>query len=231
MKWLLIAVIALILLLILVMITKLKIYFHFYHGNDNDHLKIQMKAWFGLIRYKIEVPLIKVDDNSPTIVVKEQTAAGPQENTSDKDTKQFSAADLINSLHDTKAMLNHIVSLHKIIRKFLKHVTIRNLEWHTFAGLGDAAHTGMITGALWAIKGSILGIISHYMKLKTPPRITVTPHFQFSVSQTAISCMIHFRVGHAMFAGIKLIKYWKGGRADFRTKPLSALSDDGTKTV
>lgn len=231
MKWLLIAVIVLILLLILIMATKLKIYIHFYHGNDNDHLKIQFKAWFGLIRYKIEVPLIKLDDNSPTLVVKEKTAAGPQEDAPKQDTKQFSAKDLINSLHDTKSMINHIVSIHKIIRKFLKRVTIRNLEWHTFGGLGDAAHTGMLTGALWAIKGSILGLISHYMKLKTPPSITVTPHFQFSVSQTAISCMIHFRVGHAMLAGIKLIKYWKGGRPDFRTKPLSALSDDGTKTV
>ncbi|KON86745.1 hypothetical protein AF332_08015 [Sporosarcina globispora] len=231
MKWLLIAVIALIILLFIIMATKLKIYFHFYHGNDNDHLRIQFKAWFGMIRYKIEVPLIKVDDNSPTIIVKEKEAAGTQENAPKKETKQYSAENLIDSLHDTKAMINHIVSLHKIIRKFLKRVTIRNLEWHTFAGIGDAAHTGMLTGALWAIKGGILGLISHYMKLKTPLSITVTPHFQFSVSQTALSCMIHFRVGHAMLAGIKLIKYWKGGLPDFRTKPLSALSDDGTKSV
>nr|WP_251025959.1 DUF2953 domain-containing protein [Bacillus sp. ISL-47] len=227
----LIAVIALLLLFILIIVTKLKVLLHFYHGNDNDHLKIQFKAWFGLIRYKIEVPLIKVDDNSPTLVVKEETAAGPQEDTTKNDTKQFSAKDLINSLHDTKEMINHIVSLHRIIRNFLRHVTIRKLEWHTFAGIGDAAHTGMLTGALWAIKGSIIGLVSHYMKLKAPPDITITPHFQFAVSQTAFSCMIHFRVGHAMLAGIKLIKYWKGGRPDFKTKPLSALSDDGTKSV
>ncbi|GLB58507.1 DUF2953 domain-containing protein [Cytobacillus sp. NCCP-133] len=231
MKWLLIAVIALILFFILIMATKLKVLFSFYHGNDNDHLKIQFKAWFGLIRYKIEVPLIKVDDNSPTLVVKEKTAAGPQEDTANKDTKQFSAKDLINSMHDTKEVFNHIVSLHKIIRNFLSHVTIRKLEWHTFAGIGDAAHTGMLTGALWAVKGSIIGLVSHYMKLKAPPSITITPHFQFAVSQTAISCMIHFRVGHAMLAGIKLIKFWKGGRPDFKSKPLSALSDDGTQSV
>jgi uncharacterized integral membrane protein len=230
-KWLLIAVIALIILLILIMVTKLKVLFHFYHGNDNDHVKIQFKAWFGLIRYKIEVPLIKVDDNSPTLVVEEKKAAGTQEDATNKETKQFSAKDLINSLHDTKEVINHIVSLHRIIRKFLSHVTIRKLEWHTFAGTGDAAHTGMLTGALWAIKGSIIGLISHYTKLKAPPDITVTPHFQFAVSQTAFSCMIHFRVGHAMLAGIKLIKYWKGERPDFKTKPLSALSDEGTKSV
>lgn len=231
MKWLLIAVIALILLFILIMATKLKILFHFYHGNDNDHVKIQFKAWFGLIRYKIEVPLIKVDEDSQTLVVKEKKAAGPQEDTANKDTKQFSAKDLINSLHDIRELINHIVSLHKIIRKFLRHVTISKLEWHTFAGVGDAAHTGMLTGALWAIKGSIMGLVSHYMKLKARPDITITPQFQFAVSQTAISCMIHFRVGHAMLAGIKLIKFWKGGRPDFKTKRLSALSDDGSKSV
>ena len=35
-------------------------------------LKIEFKAWFGLIKYKLNVPLIKVDDNSPSIVVEEE---------------------------------------------------------------------------------------------------------------------------------------------------------------
>lgn len=230
MKWLLIALIAFIILSTLIMVTKLKVLFYIYHGNDNDHVKVQFKAWFGLIKYKIEIPLVKVDDNSPTLVVKEKKTAGPQENTTKEETKQFSAQELFASLHDTKELVSHIVSLHRIIRNFLGRISIRKLEWHTVVGIGDAAHTGMLTGAIWAVKGSIIGLISHYIKLKAVPDITITPHFQYAISQTAFSCMIHFRVGHAMLAGIKLIKYWKGGRPDFKLKPLSALSNDKTKS-
>lgn len=231
MKWLLITLIVLILLIITVILTKVKILLYYYHNNDNDHLKIEFKAWFGLIKYKKEIPLIKIDDNSPTIVTKETKSAGPLGNAEKKDTKQYSAEDLLHSLQDTKELLTHVVSLHRIVRKFLSKITVKELTWHSLVGIGDAAYTGMLTGALWALKGSIIGLISHYMKLKTAPAMSITPHFQFAVSQTVISCIFQFRIGHAMVAGIKLIKYWKGGMASFRTKPLSALSNDETKTV
>ncbi|MBP2241409.1 hypothetical protein J2Z40_001972 [Cytobacillus eiseniae] len=227
MKWLLIALIILLLLIILLIVTRLNIYLYYYHNNDNDHLKIECKAWFGLIKYKKDIPLIKVDDNSPTIVMKEEKSAGEQE----IETKQYSAKDLLNSMQDTNEILNHVISLHKIVRKFLKKISVKRFEWHTMFGLGDAAYTGMLTGGLWAVKGSMIGLLSNYMKLKESPYMTITPQFQFAVSQTIISCIFQFRIGHAIVAAFKLIKYWKGGKAKFKTKPLSALSNDKTKSV
>lgn len=231
MRWLLITLIVLILLIISLILTKVKIYLYYYHNNDNDHLKIEFKAWFGLIKYKMEIPLIKIDDNSPAIVAKGTKTAGPLGREEMQDAKQYSAEDLLNSLHDTKELLTHVVSLHRIVRKFLNTIAIKEFSWHTMVGVGDAAFTGMLTGAFWALKGSVIGLISYYMKLKAAPTITITPQFQFAVSQTIISCIFQFRIGHAMVAGIKLIKYWKGGMAAFKSKPLSALSNEKTKTV
>ena len=213
------------------MATKLNIILYYFHNNDNDHLKVELKAWFGLIKYKMELPLIKIDDNSPTIVTKKEKTAGSQESPEKTETKQYSADDLLNSLQDTKELLTHVISLHRIVRTFVKKISIKKFEWQTLVGVGDAAITGMLTGAIWAIKGSIIGLLSHYTKLKVEPNIMVIPQFQFAVSQTVISCMFQFRIGHAMVAGIKLIKYWKGGKAKFKTKPLSALSNDKTKSV
>lgn len=229
MKWILIALAILVLIFILILITKVKVYLYFNHFNDDDHLKIEFKAWFGLIRYKIELPLIKIDDNSPTIVVKQKT--GTDEEEINKDTKQFGAEDLLSSFHDMKELLQKVISLHKIVKKFLRKVTIQKMEWNTTFGLGDAAYTGMLTGAFWAVKGSLIGVVSHYMKLKSYPILSITPQFQFALSQTSISCIFYFRIGHAMLAGIKLIKYWKGGKPDFKSKRLSALSDNKTKSI
>lgn len=230
-KWLLIILLVVLLLLIILFVTKISVFLNYYHHNDNDHLKVEFKAWFGLIKYKLEIPLMKIDDNSPTIVTEQENVAGGQGGSVKKDTKQHPPEDLLASFRDMKELISKVVNLHRIVRKFLKKITIKQFEWHTLVGIGDAAYTGMLTGALWAVKGGVIGLISHFMKLQTPPIITITPQFQFAVSQTSISCIFQFRIGHAIFAGMKIIKYWKGGRPNFRTKPLSALSSDKTKSI
>jgi len=202
---------ALLLLVLLLLFTKTTIHIRYYHAKDNDDLTIQAKLLFGLIRYKKKIPLIKIDDDSPTIVVKEETSINDSEATDTKKTKQFSPEDLLNTLDNAKELLLHVVGFHRIIRSFLSKVIIKNIEWSSIVGLGDAAHTGAISGAIWAVKGSVIGIISQYMRMQNMPKINIYPQFQRVASETLFTCMFQFRIGHAMFAGIKIIKFWKGG--------------------
>lgn len=222
--WLVMAIISFIFLLVIILITRLTIIFDLYHGNDNDHIKLEFRIWFGIIKYKKEIPLIKVDDNSPTLVYKEKTKTGKNENTTQDDVYQFTSSELQNSMYDTEKILKHVVKLHRIVRNFLRKVSVKQLEWQTAIGVGDAAFTGMATGGIWAIKGSIIGIISHYMKLKEGPKVNVVPFFKHTISQTRFKCIFQFRIGQAMLAGVKMIKYWKGGRPQFKSKRLSSLS-------
>ena len=223
-KWILIVCILLFFLIVSIFLTKLKVSIHYFHFQDDDSLKIECKAWLGLIKYKLNVPLIKVDDNSPTIVIKEEVQSDTTEETKKKNKIQYSAEDLLNSLRDMKAILEHVVSFHRNLRHFLKKVNVTQVEWHSTMGVGDAAITGMLTGALWTIKGSIIGILSHYFRLLDNPNISVQPQFQMAISQTSFKCMLQFRIGHAIIAGIKLLKFWKGGRPHFKSKSLSGLS-------
>jgi len=223
-KWILIVCILLFFLIVSIFLTKLKVSIHYFHFQDDDSLKIECKAWLGLIKYRLNVPLIKVDDNSPTIVIKGEVHSGAKEETRKKNTIQYSAEDLLNSLRDMKAILEHVVSFHRILRRFLKKVNVAQVEWHSTMGVGDAAITGMLTGALWAIKGSIIGMLSHYFRLLDNPNVSVQPQFQMAISQTSFKCMLQFRIGHAIIAGIKLLKFWKGGRPHFKSKSLSGLS-------
>ncbi len=219
-------------LILAILLTKLKVSIYYFHLQDDDSLTIECKAWLGLIKYKLKVPLIKVDDNSPTIVIKEEVQSGNTEETKKKNTKQFSTEDLLNSVRDIKKILKHVVSFHHILRHFLKKIHITKVEWHTIMGVGDAAATGMLTGALWSIKGSVIGIFSHYFRLLDNPNMSVQPQFQMAVSQTSFKCMLHFRIGHAIIAGIKLLKFWKGGLPQFKSKLFSSLtSKDKTKSI
>lgn len=230
-RWILIGCFVLLALIIVIIFTKLKVSINYSHFKDNDSLIIEFRALFGLIKYKLNVPLIKIDDDSPTIVVKSKAQSGNEDNTKNKSTKQISAEDVLNKLKDFKTILEHVVQFHRIIRHFLRKVKITKFEWKTKIGTGDAAHTGMLTGAAWTLKGSILALISHYFRLQENPNIFVEPHFQMAVIQTSFRCMFQFRIGHAILAGIKFVKYWKGGRPSFRTKQLAALTNNKTKSV
>ncbi|WP_077214247.1 DUF2953 domain-containing protein [Bacillus dakarensis] len=231
MKWVLLVLLVLLFLLLLFLFTKLRVYIDYYHGQNNDHLEIKFKALLGLIQYKLNVPVMKMDDDSPSLVVKEKVEAGPNEKDKAQDTKKFTPEEMLDSFKDVNQLLKHVVGLYKIVRWFLSKTVVTKMEWNTVVGVGDAAYTGMICGAFWTVKGSLIGLVSTLMKVKTIPQIMVTPNFNATMGQTSFKCMIMFRIGHAMFAGIKLIKYWKGGKPRFRTKPLAHFSQNKTKSI
>jgi hypothetical protein len=223
-KWIIIAFIVFILLIFIILVSKIKVFLHLLHTGDDDYIKIEFRLW-GVIRYKIEIPFLKLDEESPSLVTKTKVKTGKEEKTKKEDKTKVSSKDMLNTFEDTEKILRHVVSLHHLIRNFLKRVVVKKFEWHSIIGLGDAAATGMISGAVWAVKGSILAIISHYFKLVVIPQMTIQPHFQAFVSHTSFKCIFQFRIGHAMLAGIKLVKFWKGGLPNFKTKPLSQVTD------
>ena len=228
-KWLVFAVIIGLVLLIIVLFTKLTIYINYYHRNDNDDLKIEFRAWFGLIKYKKEIPLIKVDDDSPSIILKGKTKMGPQESESDMTVNQITPRKVLSSLKNFREILEHVIRFNVVLRKFLRKITIKEFHWSTVVGVGDAALTGMLTGSLWAVKGSIIGLLSRYFQMKEIPKIMILPQFQQMIIQTELSCMFQFRIGHAIVAGLKLVKFWKGGLPHLEKN--TVLSDEKTKSV
>jgi hypothetical protein len=230
-NWLLIIIGILLFLFILIAITKLTVLVDLHHAGDDDHIIIKFLAWFGIIRYTIKIPLIKIDKESPGIVVKHEEIAGNQTEKSNKGKNKFTPKDILLSIEDTTKIIQHVVNIHKIVQQFLSRVSISKFNWNTTLGIGDAAQTGLIVGLGWTLKGTLIGVVSQYMQLKVHPTISITPSFQIPISETKLSCIFHFRIGHAILAGIRLVKYWKGGLPKFKTKPLSMLSGNQNKSV
>jgi energy-coupling factor transporter transmembrane protein EcfT len=209
-KWLIIVLIILLFLFILIIFSKITIYLKYYHHKDDDDLKIEVRLWFGLIRFKKQIPLIKVDNNSPSVILK-GTGKSNEETQNNEEIKKITPQKLINSLKNFKEILEHVFQLNSIIKNFLKKVSIQKFEWQTAIGVGDAVYTGVAAGALWSIKGAIVGLLSNYLSMKEMPKLMVHPNFQQMITSTDLSCMFQFRIGHAMLAGLKLVKWWKGG--------------------
>ncbi|MEH7226426.1 DUF2953 domain-containing protein [Bacillus sp. JJ1566] len=224
MKWLLFILLFLVLFIFLFVITRLTIFIEANHSQDDDHIKIRFSIWFGLIKYTINVPMVAIDKETPSIVFKKEKKANIASEGKKKKGK-FSFQNLMENLHDTKLILNRVIDLVPILKHFFKKISVSKFEWHSHIGVGDAAHTGIITGLGWSIKGTIIGVISHYLNLKTHPDYSITPSFQVAVSETRLRCMIHFRIGYAIVAGIKALKRWRGGLPKFQSRTLSKLND------
>ena len=227
--WLYISLSVLVLLLLLIIFTKLTIIVNYLHHNDDD-LRLEFRVWFGLIKYRINVPLIKIDDNSPSVVVKHHSYMGEAPNAgTDHKVEQITKHKVMKSMEKAKDLLQKVVRMHVIVRKFFRKISIKKFEWQTYVGVGDAAHTAIAVGALWTLKGSMVGLLSNYLKLIVMPQLTITPHFQAAVIQTRLTCIFQFRIGHAILAGLKLIKFWRGEKAPSTNK--SHFSEDKTKFV
>ncbi|MBD8068980.1 DUF2953 domain-containing protein [Bacillus sp. PS06] len=229
MKWVLIIFLIIIALLFILLISKLKVLILFNHSPKNEDIKIKFSLWFGLIRYTIHIPQIKVDDDSPNIELKHEEKSNLKEKKTKDKKKKFTPDEIIRAIQDSGTILDHVANFHKIIKKFLHSVTVTKVNWHTAFGIGDAAQTGIFVGLGWSVKGVLLGIISQYMNLKAKPNISITPLFQQLYSETKFECMFHFRVGKAMLAGIRLVRYWKGNLPKFKSAPLSMLTGSNSK--
>lgn len=202
---------AIIFLMFVISILKLSIFIDFQHLDDDDHLKIRLKTLFGLLRYTINVPLIKMDKQSSEVIVSQQEGLGDMENElGKKQMKRYTPEETIFSLKLIKQIATHVIDLHVIVKKFLSHISITKFEWHTKLGTGDAANTGLAVGIGWSVKYGVVAVLSKYMKLKSAPLLSINPDFLQPVSETKFVCMIQFRIGHAMLAGLRIVKYWRG---------------------
>lgn len=207
MTWLIWMGIVFILILLLIL-TKITVTIHYHHMRDDDSLTVTFKIW-GIRVYRYKVPVIAIDDESATIVWRQKKEhPGGQEQNKQKLTKD----ELIRRMRAFQNLLEQIMDFNRIMKRFLKHIMVSQFQWSTRVGIGNAAWTGVAAGAIWTIKGSIVSLISHFMMLKTDPYLKVEPLWQGDLSETDLSCMFSFRIGHAMRAGLQIVKLWKGRR-------------------
>lgn len=229
MLWVWVLLSAFCVLIFIIFISKLRIQVNLNQVRGNDFYQIKFSLWFGLIRYTYKVPVVKVDEGSSTVVVKEETKTGnPSQEQGEQDQwKDYSIQDAIRLMQNAKEFLEHVVGFHKIMKRFLSHVSIERIRWNTMIGVGDAMYTGMAVGVAWSLKGSIIGIVSQYMRLKDRPIMEVLPSFQYPVSETRLQCMISFRIGHAILTSLRILKHWK----KFRHKRMERVGNIQSEKV
>ncbi|MFY4774590.1 DUF2953 domain-containing protein [Metabacillus sp. RGM 3146] len=227
MTWLISISCFLILLFIIILFTKVTITVFFKHSDKKDEqLKVKIRAWYGLLRYTIDIPVLKFNTSQASIDMEKEKKAGKENKEGSESKEKVTPDDAIKGIKDIKELTRHIVDLHQIVRKFLKHVKITKFEWVSEIGTGDAAGSGIAAGLGWSLKYSMFAVIDKYFTVKHEPVFHITPNFHRMCANTMLNGIFHFRIGHAILAGVRFVKYWKGSRPKFFNKPLSSLFGD-----
>ncbi|MCY7893355.1 DUF2953 domain-containing protein [Bacillus vallismortis] len=197
---------AILILIGIVLLLRMKMFVavEYLHADDNDKLTLKITALFGLIRIKKSIPAIKVNKADGTVDIKQKTKSKVKKSSNEK---KITYDDVQQSIHKIEMILHQVKNLRKISASFLAHLHITKLEWITIVGIQDAAVTGVLTGAVWGVKGGIAAMLYDHLNFVNKPVYEVIPSFQVPVSRTHFQCIFFFRFGHAMLAAFKFVKY------------------------
>lgn len=117
---------------------------------------------------------------------------------------------------------------------------IRFSQWRVRAEIGgfDAMQSALLAGALWSVVGWALGVTSTMIRLEpTVPKIVIVPNFNGPTWRLQADCIVHFRLGHAIVAGVwslvrllrekELVRWWRESRRRKGVEGSGRKSDSG----
>jgi hypothetical protein len=190
-------------------------------GRD-DEFAVELFLWGGLLVYRFEIPFIKI--KKPGLRTKAPGAGRLIRRVlrpAFKIRAQLEGKDGRPVIEEKKkirlpgpgrimAVLIKQIGLYRRYKPALYYLlgrtSLRRLDWHTEIGTGEPAQTGVLTGVLWGIKGSLL---SYFYALLAPggeqPRLTIRPSFERACFNVSIDCILEFRLGYLFCTGLKAI--------------------------
>lgn len=192
-------------------------------SSSDDDLWVHIYLLRRFLVYKLHVPVIEVtsNNNMPWL---ESELHTPREKvqTHPKRERRF-VSRLLN------IYLKHPKKWHVLMQKFRHY---RNL-YYTFAnqlaktvqcerltckityGSEDAAQTGIMVGAFWAVSGLAIKVIKSHLPFLQQPQIRIIPSFGKKSFDIDFLCIFRLTVGHVIIASLKLVNFkYKGAAGD-----------------
>lgn len=194
--------------LVLIYFSSIRIGVFYKREEDNDRIKIEIGLLNGLIPIKVKVPALKASEQG--IQYEEELKSNHK--TLDQKKKLFTLLDLKEYQRKFHELIERVAGLQSILKGFLAKTRIVKLTWWSRIGTGDAAETGILSGLVWGIKGGLIMLLTHFLLLRTKPSISIEPSFMRACLYTEFECIVQFRVGNAILAGILLLVHFRKGR-------------------
>jgi len=204
--WIVIGIIGCILVALLVAAcTYIDIKILFNKVEKDDYFTIKVRMLFGLVKLNYQIRQIKFKGFDQGFLMKRKEKDNILQGHASREHISINF-EFVQHIYDQIALIiRYTADFKRWVRKLLRHVHCDVLTWETHIGFGDVVETGMATGILWAMKGTITGWLSHTIHLEHMPGLQVHTHFNDPQFTTELRCIAKIRFGHAMIAGVVLL--------------------------
>ena len=197
------------LLLVLILITNTKVELLFQrYGDENDFVSIKVTL-LHFIKLKKNFTMVDIVSKGSKLAIQFKPAKGSI--IDDEDRLGITFERIKRIIDKTKRLISNTHNFLKTIQQILRGFRVLNFSWVTHIGIDDAALLGPIIGGSWMLKSSILQLIFYFFPLQTKPNIHINPEYHQNLLKTQIHCIFQFKVGYAIYAGIKLFSIYKKG--------------------
>jgi len=172
---------------------------------NQDRIIFEVKALFGLIRYRKDVPLVSFAGWCKGIILKAETINEKSNQLQKKDKASVGIRKVRRYFQTAKLLLRKTHGLNDWFRQLFARVECTKLAWNTRIGLEDAPVTGMMVGVVWAVKSTIVGFGRQFVQMKEQPHISVVPQYNVFDFSTELVVVGKIRMAYLMMSGIRLV--------------------------
>lgn len=132
---------------------------------------------------------------------------------SKKSVKQKKPSENSKPKRNTTAYIKKIITFSDDIKMLAEYtadrcLTFENLSLTIDFGTGDAAHTGVLTGALNGVVYTALSVLHHKTTVKKWD-ININPDFERENFNIQYLCIVRVRIIHIISIGLKALKLYK----------------------
>lgn len=238
MIWFIVLLLLCIVVFIWLLPIHMEIRFHRQEGDDEGFIGVT--TLLGLVRYKKRLTHLALKTSGLSPVLHVGHVPGNVNNASlSQDTKSSSTNEKLHTEHFSLSDLwqewpkvRKWVQLGKrakpVLWDLLRRTEIRRFKCHMMIGTGEVISTGMLCGTAWAGIFSVLGRLSYLCRFPDPPDVKVVGSFSRPSMHVNVDCMVSIRTGHAIVAGLRLIRLWRR-RAPHGTSDSRADADRNDK--
>ncbi len=174
--------------------------------DDDDLFRLKLRALFGLIRYKLEIPIINWNSMQKSVTFMRESMNVNMQDVIGKGKGEIDRHAVIRQFEQLQELLKHTLGLHAWLLRTLRQIQCSGLEWTTEVGIGDAPDTAITAGLVWGIQSSILGFVFRYIRLQQMPVVSVQPLFNQYKLDTRISGHFYVRLNTVVAAVFQLLR-------------------------
>lgn len=189
-------------LIVLIFFMKANLRITYYREGANDEVVVILSTLLGLVNVKGEVNLAELILRDRGFVLETKSEL--------EVTKKGRLIKELGKLTDYRDIYSGMLKVREMVRVYrdagmylISKASVSHLHWDTRVGTRDAAITGIIAGLLWNVKTLVLYILKLHVNFTSPPEISIKPDFNNAVLYTKFDCILTFKIGHAIIAGLK----------------------------